>query len=555
MRLGPKKLLPLLGTLTLAALLAGCAAPGAATPGGGTKDVGAPVDGGTLTFATDREPRSLDSAAGQDQPQALIARAYLDSLVRQESDGSFTPWLAKSWEISPDDLTYTLHLRTDVHFTDGTPFNAAAVKANVDYWLDPATAASETSSAFENFKSLETPDDSTVVITLSAPYADFLSVLASSFAGIQSPAGIARGIEGNAAAPIGSGPFKIESWDKQSQVVLVRNKDYNWAPATAAHQGPAHLDKIIWRFISEPTTRFAALQSGEVDAIETIPPESFQTATSSDNLTLIDGKRAGVPVQLDFNTKRAPFNDVSVRQAFRYATDVEAGLKSVFFGAYQGFGGALSPSTIFFDPAFEKTYTRNLDKANKLLDEAGWTTRDSAGYRTKDGKRLTANVSMGFGTLPQEYFLLDQIQGSVKEVGIDLQYEKLDDGQAAQRRADWDYDLTKDYWGGPNTAAALFFLYESTQNIPTAAGYHNNGTGYENPELDAAINQANLITDPAKRQALYSTAQKIISEQALAVPLYIQPLQYLYRNDRVAGVNTDPRSNQASFYDSWVLAR
>ncbi|KAB2582155.1 hypothetical protein BS297_27370 [Rhodococcus erythropolis] len=511
-----------------------------------------PVSGGTIVFATDREPFSLDPAHGGDQPQANIARAYLDSLIRQESDGGFTPWLAKSWEISPDEAIYTFHLRDDVTFTDGTPFNAAAVKANFDHWLDPATVNSESSASFKNLRSIETPDDYTVVVDLGKPYADFLSTLTSSYSGMQSPAGLARGLEANDLAPIGTGPFIIESWDKQSQVTLVRNEAYNWAPATAAHQGPAYAQEIVWKFIPEATTRFAALESGEVDSIENPPPSNFRKIQSSDTLTLIDGQRTGVPVQLDLNTTRAPFDDLAVRQAFRHAVDVQSGLDSIYFGAYKGFGGSLSPNTVFYDPEFEAAYPFDVDKANQLLDGAGWTQRNSDGFRVKNGQVLTANVVLGLGATSQEYFLLDQLAGTVKQAGFDLEYKKLDDDQAAATRAKWDYDALKDYWGGPNTASALYYLFHSAMNADVGSGYHPNGTGYRNAELDSLIDQGIAVSDTDKRQALYSAAQKIISDEALNVPLYLQPLQYVYRNDIVEGVDTDPRTNQVSFYDAWV---
>jgi peptide/nickel transport system substrate-binding protein len=468
-----------------------------------------PRSGGTIVFATDREPLSLDPARSSDQPQSDIARAYLDSLVRQETDGSFTPWLAESWDISKDEKTYTFHLRKDVTFTDGTPFNAAAAKANVDHWLDPATVSSESGVALKHLQSMATPDAFTFVIKLAEPYADLLSVLASPFAGLQSPAGIARGSHENDQRPIGTGPFLIKSWQKQSQVVLVRNDKYHWAPRNAHHQGPAYAEKLIWKFIPEGTTRFAALRSGEIAALETIPPVSFQEASRHQELTVMDGVRAGVPVQLDFNTRRAPFEDVSVRKAFRCSVDVAASLKSIFFGAYHSFGGALAPNTIYFDAAFEGAYPYDLARANALLDGAGWRQQDSSGYRIKNGRRLTVHAVLGSGATTQEYFLLDQIAGSAKKSGFEVRYEKLDDSQAQARRTEWDYDLAKDYWGGPNT--------------------------------------------PARRQTLYSDAQRIISSEALSLPLYLQPLQYAYRNDLIRRVDRDPRTNQISFYDAWVI--
>ena len=114
------------------------------------------------------------------------------------------------------------------------------------------------------YRGTDVPDAHTAVVHLATPYAAFLEVLAQGFLGIQSPAALRRPRDENCESPVGSGPFKVVRWDRQSQVVLERNPDYHWAPPTAAHQGPAYLERIVWKFIQEPSVRFASLQAGEV---------------------------------------------------------------------------------------------------------------------------------------------------------------------------------------------------------------------------------------------------------------------------------------------------
>lgn len=532
------------------AAVAGCG--GAQTSTGGSP-AGQPVSGGTLVFATDREPVSLDPAVGGDQPQSLLARAFLDSLVHQDLDGTIQPWLVKSWTISPDGLTYTFELRTDVHFTDGTPFDAAAVKANFAYWLDPKTQSTVDSVYVADHKSTTVVDAHTAVVRLSRPNAAFLEVLAQSFLGIQSPKAIARGIEVNGQSPVGTGPFKITGWAHQDKVTLVRNDDYAWAPAAAAHQGPAYAEKIEWRFIAEPATRFGALQSGEVHVIETVPPESFAVAEKSPNLEVLDGQRPGVPTGLDLNTTRAPFDDIQVRKAFRHAADVESGLKSVFFDAYKSYGGSLSPTTIYYDKATEDAYPYDPAKANALLDQAGWTQRDSAGYRTKAGVRLRAVFPVYPGVQPADKSLFEQIQATEKQVGFEVVLENVDSGASTARSLAWDYDLSFGYWV-TNTADALRYVYASEFAVHDGKSWHSNGSGIKNTALDTALEQALQTTDPDKRRALYSTAQKIVSDEAVVLPLYVYPAQYGYNTDKVDGVSTDPTLRLVSLYDTWVKA-
>ncbi|MEX0756865.1 MAG: ABC transporter substrate-binding protein, partial [Acidimicrobiia bacterium] len=172
---------------------------------------GRPEQGGELVYATGKDITCLDPHVGGDMPQAAIAAQYLDSIVSQDREGNIHPWLAAEWEVSDDGLTWTFHLRDDVVFTDGTPFNAGAVKANLDHMVDPATQSGTAGGYLKPYVSTEVVDDTAAVVTLNRPYAAFLEVLAQPFLGIQSPAALARPLEENCASPVGSGPFKVVS--------------------------------------------------------------------------------------------------------------------------------------------------------------------------------------------------------------------------------------------------------------------------------------------------------------------------------------------------------
>lgn len=536
-------------TLGLTTVLAACGTGPAGQTAPTATD--APRSGGTIHFATDREPVCLDPSVRGDQPQSLIARAYLDSLFHQAEDGSIEPWLVEGWEISADGLTYTFHLRDDVTFSDGTPFDAAAVKANFEHWLDPATQSTVNVLYVAPYAGTEVVDAHTAVVTLSRPYAAFLEVLSQSFLGIQSPTALARGNEANCQAPVGSGPFVVEGWAKQDRVTLVRNEAYDWAPEAAEHDGPAYAERVEWRFIPEPSTRFSALQSGEVGVIETIPPESFAVAEASPNIEVLDNARPGVPVQLSLNTRRAPFDDARVRQAFRHGADIGSGLESVFFGAYSAASGPLSPTTPFYTDATAEAYAYDPERAGRLLDEAGWTERDSEGYRVKDGERLRVVLPATTDQQPAAFFLLEQIQASEKAIGIELVIERVDPAQRTDRYVTWDYDLAQGYWV-TNTADALRYVYDSAF-ATTDGGWHSNGSGIADPELDAALRQALETTDPEARRALYAEAQQRIADAAVSVPLHLYPAHYAANTDRVRGLGFDPTLRLASLYDAWVV--
>jgi peptide/nickel transport system substrate-binding protein len=510
-----------------------------------------PRYGGTIVLATLKEPTCLDPTVGGDVPQDIIAHQFLDSLISQNEDGSYHPWLVQSWDISPDGLRYTFHLRHDVKFTDGTPFNAAAVKANFDHWLDPKTGSANIAPQLTNYVGTQIVDDYTAVVTLKTANSFFLTTLANPSAGIQSPKAMARGNMLNCVSPVGSGPFIVQKWIRGSEIIFTRNDNYNSSPPQATHTGKAYAERVDWRIIPEPATRYNALASGDVGVINGLPPEDYIAAKSADNITVIDDFQPGVPWQVDLNTRRAAFNDVLVRRAFRYAVDAPAALRSVFFGAYKPAGGPLSPNTPYYDAAVEHAYPYDIAEANKLLDQAGWTQRDAEGYRTKNGQRLVIHFPVYADTQPADRALFEQVQATTKKAGFDLLIEKADDSQVHSKQYTWNYDLYIDYWT-VNTPGALKFIYNSDGLTSLDGGYHNNETGYATPHLDDLLNRGVEVSDKAEQQKIYSDAQQIISDEALAAPLYVYPSLAAFNTDKVRGVRSDWSVHSVTLYDAWV---
>jgi len=537
---------PLLGIAALCSVLVGC---GQETSTVARSDK--PVSGGTLIYATDREPTCLDPHVAGDMPQVFIGQQYLDSLVSMDEQGQIGPWLAKRWEVSADGLDYTFYLRDDVHFSDGTPFNAAAVKANLDHIANPKTQSSTAGGYIRQYRSTEVLDEHTAVVHLATPYAAFLEVLAQGFLGIESPTALLRSRDENCESPVGSGPFKIVRWDRQSQIELVRNPDYNWAPPTAKHQGPAWLERIVWKFIQEPSVRFASLQAGEVDVIEALPPESHEAARRNPDLAVLVALRPGNPTNGTLNITRAPFNELKVREAFVRSADIDGALKSVYFNEFPRAGGPLSSASRFYSPDFEHAQDYDPARAALLLDEAGWTGRDAEGYRTRDGKRLQVHVVMGNRTPPSEYTLWEQVQATTRQAGFQMIIEQMSDVQATQRQADWDYDVRLGYWN-TNTADVLRIIFGAEFIRPAGVGgYHQNTAGFDDPTFDRVMRQALATQDPQQRQALYYQAQQIASINYLQVTTYPQSSRLgIYKTTQ--GVRLEPSLAVTYLYDAWV---
>jgi len=540
-------LLPLIGAVAASALLlAGCAS-GAPEPAAGT-----PVAGGTLTYATGfGEPTCLDPHVGGNMPQALVGTNVLESLFSQDETGAVVPWLASGATVSDDGLTVDVALNEGISFTDGTPFDASAVVANVEHMQDPNTASSTAILALGKVASVEAADPLTARFHLSEPDSALQESLAQTWLAMESPAGLARGIDANCAGPIGTGPFVFSEWVKQDHVTLTRNDAYDSAPAGAAHTGPAYLSEIVWRFIPDPATRYAALQSGEVDVIDEMQPDNVVAASADGSgLGVLTGALPGASIRLELNSGYAPFDDERVRKAFIASADVNPGIESLFFGTVERSYSVLSSSTPY-GASFPDDYAIDTDAANTLLDEAGWTSRDSEGYRTKDGERLTVDFPVSTNqSIPAEVSLFEQIQATTKEVGFDVELHPLDLSSWYGALAAWDFGVTSAIYT-KNSPDVLRILYDSANIQPAPSGYHPNHSHVSIPELDAALTTAGQTSDPDERAAEYETAQKILADGAYVLPLY-DHLQKIGYSTKVQGLTLLPTLQIPYFGDTWV---
>jgi peptide/nickel transport system substrate-binding protein len=544
--------------LVAAAALPLLAACGSGSSGGtaNTSSSSSPVYGGTITFATSAEPTCLDPSYEGDDSQDLVGGEYLDRLVSVYKNGSYGPWLATSWTVSGDGLTYTFQLKQGVTFTDGTAFDAAAVQADINHWIAPATQSGNIGAALTGvLKSVSIPSPYTIVLHLSTPDSWLLMDLANPAAGIQSPKALARGDTANCQSPVGTGPFKVERWAHGSEIIFVRNDDYDSPPPQATHTGKAYAAEVIWKFIPEGATRFAALQDGEVGVVDGIPPENMSTAKSTSAFDVIDDDMPGVPQQLDLNTTKAPFNNIDVRKAFLYAADVKDALKSAFFGAYATPAGVLSPTTPDYDSSVANVYTFDLAKANQLLDQAGWTAKNSQGYRTKDGQELTAVLPVystsQTGVDTETEALYEQLQATEKEAGINLEIEPGDTTTVDQDETTYNYNLYVDYWT-VNTPYALNYVYDSIGAKATPGDYHNDVSGIQDPRIDQLLQDGLDTTNTALQEKYYAEVQQVITADAVSLQLYIYPVQLAENSSKVRGLRLDWSEPIPVLYDAWV---
>ncbi|MFF5209158.1 ABC transporter substrate-binding protein [Streptosporangium sp. NPDC000396] len=500
----------------------------------------------TLTWAIETQPVTLNPQLWAQNKVRLLVFNQFDALISRGKDGSFQPWLARSWKVSDDGLTYTLDLRDDVTFHDGTKFDAAAVKANLDQFRVPGYNPAVASIQLKAFDRAEVVSPTTVKITLKEPDALFLDFLASPYAGQVSPKSLrtAKDLKFGGPDLVGTGPFVLDRYVQGQEIHYRRNPAYDWPPAGAGHQGPAHLSEITYRFLPEAAVRVGALTSGQVQVIEGVPATEVTLIKKDPNLVLRTALNSGTSYSYYFNTSHAPFDDQRVREAFREAVDVDAVLKSVYQDTATRAWSIVGKKSPFYDATLESAYGGDAAKANALLDAAGWKERDSEGFRVKDGKRLTVReVASAPFVRDRRDILAQAIQAQVKQsAGIDFQVRIVDQG-TAQKAIDGDqYELFGNSRGDSDAGAALNLI------LPTGGAI--NRTRFSDSRVDKWLAAASATSDQAERKELYARVQRAaVLEKAIVFPIYV-PADQIAAHTSVQDLGFDPASGTpASAYD------
>jgi peptide/nickel transport system substrate-binding protein len=479
-----------------------------------------------------------------------LGRIVYDGLVYQDEQGRISPWLAKSWEISADGTVYTFHLRDDVTFSDGTRFDAEAVRVNLEHMRDPATKSPLAAAYIAPYLRGRVVDPFTFEATLREPYSPFLDVLAQSWLSMISPKQILEDPKSIAERPIGSGPFVLESYTREQGATFVRREDYAWAPPVTRHQGPAYLERIELTFVPESMIRYSSLLSGQHDFTLDAPTQNAAAIRANPELVLHSRIRKGNPFRsLTFNVERFPFDDVRVRRALTRAVDRDGLAWIVGFGEYQPKSDFLAANSRFYDPSFTEALKYDVAEAERLLDEAGWGERDAEGYRVKEGRRLAATLLMSENpAFPSSVAVA--IQADAKKIGFQIELEVLPLAQATDRRYAGDYQaLGGGYWH-TNTPDGLFILYHSA-SISTPQLIGQNSSRLRDAELDDLLSRARRSTDENELRSLYGQAQRRLTELVPAAPSY-ESHHIVAHHAYVKGLIFDTSHNTPFFTSVWL---
>jgi peptide/nickel transport system substrate-binding protein len=505
--------------------------------------------GGTLRISTTTDTAILDPHGVSAVYIQWFGRLVFDNLVYLDASGVAQPWLAKSWSISPDGKTYTFHLRDDVTFSDGARFDAEAVRLNLEHMRDPATRSPLAGRYIAPYVDGRVVDDFTFEAHLSQAYTPFLNVLAQSWLAMLSPKQIRENPRSAIAAPVGSGPFVLKSYQRQQGLRFERRPDYHWAPPFLHHEGPAYIEHIEVDIIPEALIRYSGLNAGQYDFTLEAPPQNAAAIRANPELVLDRRIRQGIPWRsITFNTEKAPFDDVRVRRAVALAVDREGIVQAIGFGEYQPKSDFLAATTRFYDPSFRGALQYDSVAANRLLDEAGWTGRDANGYRTKDGQRLSAEFLTTETATPSPISVA--LQSDLKKVGFELRLVQLPQTQITDHRNAGTYQAIAAGVWHTNTPDALYILHHSDE-ITTPARIGQNTSRLRDAVFDDLVARARQTSDPIALQDLYSKAQRRLVELVPAIPLYENYTFVAYRK-RLNGVLYDTSHNTPVFTAAWL---
>lgn len=516
--------------VTTALALSACAAPGDTDAGG---EVVWAIEGANLSAG------HMDPQVSQLDVSGMVQRAVLDSLVYQEDDGSFSPWLAEKWTVSDDSTEYTFELREGVTFHDGEPFDADAVKANFDRIADPETQSAQAASMLgaDFYAGTEVVDELTVKVTFTQPYAPFLQAASTPQLGFYSPAVLAGSAKklkaGGPGITVGTGPFELTEYTADQELVYSRNDDYAWGPH--GEKAPS-FETLRVEILPEASVRAGVAKSGEADLVSDVPPN--QVAELSKALTVDSIDYPGLPYSLYLNEDYGVFADERVRQAVARGIDVDAAVEEIFFGQYPRAWSILGATTPGYDATVEGEWPFDQDEANRLLDEAGWTERGSDGIRMKDGQRLSARWIAYTPIADDQEALANAIQSDLDALGFEIVRERLEPGAYNAQYGPKTFDLTD--WGFSGGDPDLL------RNHLHSAGFQN-ASQVNDPEIDALLEQATAINDVEQRNAIYAQLQQWNADYTAIVPLY-SPAAITAVNDRIEGLEYD-LYGRPLFYD------
>ncbi len=520
--------------------LSNCAPQSSTAPT--TNGSAAAGDASTLVFGSGGDPANLEPGNVEDSNSIYVQQQIYDRLVEYKPGSTeLEPGLATEWSASEDGRTWTFKLRQGVKFHDGTPFNAEAVKVNVERWWDPKSKlgfrdAGKTYAIWEGLfggykgsaesilQAVNVVDDSTIEFVLKEPFAAFPAAIGSGYFGIASPTAIEKagadyGIAGSQA--VGTGPYKFVEWRTGDRLLLEKNPDY-W------QAGLPKTEKVVFRFIKEPSARLAELRSGSIDFTVDIAPDQLKELQSDQNLKEVRRPPFNVGY-LALNPSYEPLAKKEVRQAIAMSLNRKAIVDSFWSGLATSNSFFMPESLKQYQDSSQADYEYNPEKAKKMLADAGYP----------DG----FDLEMWYMPVSRPYFptpkpIAEAFAADLGAVGIRVKLNTKDWAAYLNDRFKkpgyqaFMMGWTGDY-GDPDNFLYYHFGPGGTKDIGD----------WKNAQAFKLLDQARQESDDTKRAPLYSQVEKIAFDEAVRVPIvHSEPL--LAQRTNISGWVPSPLANE-----------
>jgi peptide/nickel transport system substrate-binding protein len=495
--------------------LAACSSSATSSGAAGQSPSAAPQRGGTLTFATGSYPQDMNPySPTADNISIAVFGAWWEFLVRPAQSGTgYKPWLASSYTISPDNTTYTFHIRQGVKFSDGTPMTAADVLFSLHRaFTDPG---SQIAFVGKNLASMTTPDAHTVVIKFKAAWPYLLADLSGFNAAIL-PMKLIRqeGYKAFLKHPVGTGPFMWSSSNPGVSITVTRNP-YYW------QKGKPYLNSIVFHVVSADTARATAVQGGQATLAEN-PPLNQLASLKANRAVRVYVFPSALVELVPLNVRKPPLNNEKVRQAISLAIDRAAIVKAGLFG----YG---KPATTFLvgppSQTFQNTslnlYPFDLAKARQLLQQSG--------------VQLPLHLQFGVSQGVAQQAIATIMQADLAKIGIRLSVLQRDFVSNENALDSGNFTMNTTFWGnfiGDPSEQPLFWM-------DPAYCCQSYFTGFNDPASIALVHKAVDATTAAAARPLFNQVQQSVAQTAHAIPVYFPQLTYV-ASPKLIGFEANP---------------
>ena len=480
------------------------------------KDAGPPVSGGSVVYGVNAETNNWSPYFGQWSGSSYtIANAVYDPLGAYDINGDVQPYLAQAFEHNADFTQWTIKLRPGVKFHNGTALNAAAVVKNLETGASKGLTAQVLGPMYQ---SVSAQDDSTVVVKMKSPWSTYPHILTGQPGYMQAPEQLENpNSDESLRKPIGTGPFQFVEWVPDQQFKGRKNASY-WNKDSSGTQLP-YLDSITFRVLPDFQSRGAALESGEIDAMETGDPSQiikfkgladqgqYQMYTDADQNTL--------KTFIALNTGKEPFNNPKARQALAYGVDTGLVSQAAYQDVFPPANSPISDQSPYYTDAAYPKYDKA--KAMQLVKD----------YEAETGKKLTFSALIP--PAPEYQSIAQSLQAQAKELGVDVELKTIDQSSLVNSVLGGNYEASGFIWfGSPLLDRDSVFL-TSDSNPPGQLSV--NITRMDNPKIKAAIAEARKTDDKQKIKEQYAIVAQEMSKDLAYVWLVQNRTAIVYRNN------------------------